>query len=301
MRILLSILLFAMWSLAFPLGRYLVEYASPVFVTGSRMTIAGLLLIGYMFIKKRKSLIISKKQLLSVVILGVISIYLSNVLEFYGLKTISAGKTCFIFSLSPLFAALFSYFHFKEKITPLKWVGLGVGFGAVIPALLSSSPGALYGFGVAELAVAVAALCSVYGWVLLRMIVKDNEMSPLVANGYSMLIGGAIALGQSYMTEDWSPLPIESGQIWPILGGVGVLILISNLLCYNLYGYLLKKMTATLMSFFGLLSPIYASLLSYLILGELPRVEILASTFVVIFGLWLVYKAEQKQGYILAK
>ena len=75
--------------------------------------------------------------------------------------------------------------------------------------------------------------------------------------------------------------------------------LVSNILCYNLYGYMLKKYTATFLSFMGLLSPIFASLNSWIILGESPSWQILLSTSIVSLGLFIVYQAELKQGYIV--
>ena len=80
-----------------------------------------------------------------------------------------------------------------------------------------------------------AALTSVYGWVLLRLMVKDNVVSPLMANGGSMLIGSAMALLHSLSVEAWTPLPIAPGGSLPFLGWTVVMALVSNVICYNLY------------------------------------------------------------------
>ena len=78
------------------------------------------------------------------------------------------------------------------------------------------------------------------------------------------------------------------------------MVLISNLICYNLYGVMLKRYTATFLSFMGLLSPIFASISSWALLGEKPSWIIFLSTGVVSLGLWIVYRAELKQGYIVS-
>ena len=77
--------------------------------------------------------------------------------------------------------------------------------------------------------------------------------------------------------------------------------LVFNILCYNLYGFLLKKFTATFLSFIGLLSPIFASINGWLFLGESFSWVIFLSTGIVSMGLWIVYSAELKQGYIVKK
>ena len=305
MTIALSIFLFALWSSVFPIGKWLVGFSSPVFLTGARMMIAGVLLTGFLLIKNRMSLKLNRRQWISIIILGVFSIYLTNVLEFYGLKHLPAAKTCFIYSLTPFFAALFSFIHFGEKMSKIKWIGLIIGFSGIIPVLLTQSPsefGSIFKiFTLPELAVMGAVLFSVYGWVLLRAVVKDDQISPLSANGLSMLIGGSLALIHSSLTETWNPLPIVKGGTIPVFEGILVLTFLSNIICYNLYGYLLKRFTATLMSFFGLLSPLFASVSSWFLIGEKPSLTIILSTLIVGFGLFIVYRAELKQGYISPK
>lgn len=304
MFVALAIFMYAAWSSIFSLGKLALENSPPIFLTGFRMFFAGLILIGWLALKDRKSLKIGKKQIIPLLALAVFSIYLTNILEFWGLQHLTAAKTCFIYSLSPFFAAIFSYIHFKEKVNKKKILGMLIGFLGFIPVLMmqtgsESLLSAFSFFSWPELAIMGAALFSVYGWVLLRIIVKNHTLSPLYANGYSMLIGGSLAFIHSFFVDSWNPLPIAAGKITPFLQGIALMILISNILCYNLYGFLLKRFTATFLSFLGLLSPIFASLNSWILLGEAPSWVILASTGVVSLGLFLVYQAELKQGYIL--
>jgi drug/metabolite transporter (DMT)-like permease len=301
----LVFLMYATWSSVFSIGKVALQYSPPLFLTGFRMTFAGLLLLGYLAIAKRASFKIDKKQFFSLSLLAFFSIYLTNILEFWGLQYLSAAKTCFLYSLSPFFAALFSYLHFGEKMNSRKWLGLLIGFVGFIPVLLTQSGAeelwSAFGFFTwPTLAVMGAALCSVYGWVLLRLVVKDSAVSPLMANGTSMLIGGLFALFHSSFIDVWNPLPIAAGSALPFLKSTLLLTAISNILCYNLYGMMLKKYTATFLSFVGLLCPIFASLIASLFFGEPLAWPIFLSTGVVSIGLFIVYQAELKQGYVLS-
>lgn len=268
------------------------------------MFLAGVLLLAFLAIFKRSTFKLNRIQLLSVGILAFFSIYLTNILEFWGLQYLSAAKTCFIYSLSPFFAALFSYLHFKEKMNGRKWIGLGIGFLGFIPVLLTQTGSedllsAFSFFSWPTLAIMGAALCSVYGWVILRLVVKDHSISPLMANGASMLLGGLLAFGHSFFVEDWNPIPVLPQNMAPFLKGTLLMTLLFNIICYNLYGVLLKRFTATFLSFMGLLSPIFASLNGLIFLGEPISWTIILSTGVVSLGLWIVYRAELKQGYIV--
>lgn len=304
MYITIVALTYAMWSSIFSIGKITLEHAPPLFLTGTRMLLAGLIILSYLCFRNRASLKLTLKQFLSILILSIFCIYLANAFEFWGLQYLTAAKTCFIYSLSPFFSALFSYFHFGEKMNRRKWLGMAIGFIGFIPILamqkgsmelLTSIPFLSW----PELAVMGAALCSVYGWVFLRLVVKDQAVSPTLANGSSMLIGGLIALAHSYLVEHWNPIPVAPSALPSFIQGTLLMTCISNLICYNLYGFLLKRFTATFLSFMGLLSPIFASLSSWLFLGETPSPVIFVSTAVLSCGLWLIYSAELRQGYIL--
>jgi drug/metabolite transporter (DMT)-like permease len=305
MSIALVIAMYAVWSSVFSLGKMALAFSTPLFLTGFRMTLASLLLLGYLALTKRSSFSMAKKQWLSLFLLGFFSIYLTNICEFWGLQHLSAAKTCFIYSLSPFFAALFSYIHFKEKMNSKKWIGLGIGFLGILPVLFTQT-GSEELFqtsflSIPTLTVMAAVLFSVYGWVLLRVNLKNTEISPLMANGTSMLFGGFLALIHSFFVDSWTPLPIAAGHSGEVVQGIVIMTLLFNILCYNLYGMLLRRYTATFLSFVGLLSPIFASLSGWIFLKEPLSWTILVSTGVVSVGLSIVYYAELKQGYIHKK
>ncbi len=306
MSVALVVLMYAIWSGVFALGKIALQYSPPLFLTGFRMALAGVLILLYLACAKRSCFKLSGKQYLSLLLLACFSIYLTNILEFWSLQYLTAAKTCFIYGLSPFFASLFSYLHFKEKMNARKWIGFAICFLGFIPVLIAQTGAeellnAFSFFSWPALAMMGAALCSVYGWVLLRLLVKDNAISPLMANGTSMLFGGFLAFLHSFFVETWNPLPIAASSFAPFLKITLIMTLVFNILCYNLYGMLLKRFTATFLSFVGLLSPIFASLNGWIFLGEPPSWTIFLSTGVVSLGLWIVYRAELKQGYIAAR
>jgi len=304
MSIAIVIVMYGIWSSMFSLAKIALQYSPPIFLTGFRMTLAAVILLGYLFVTKRSSFKLDRKQWLSIAFLAFFSIYLTNILEFWALQFLSAAKACFIYSLSPFFAAFFSYLHFGEKINRKKALGLGIGFLGIIPVLTLQTGAedlvnAFSFFSWPTLAIVGAAMSSVYGWVLLRLIVKDQMISPAMANGGSMLIGGLLAFLHSLFSDAWHPTPVAMGSFTPFFGWTLLMAFVSNILCYNLYGFLLKKYTATFLSFVGLLSPIFASLHGWIFLGEPLSGLIFLSTGIVCIGLWIVYAAELKQGYIL--
>jgi drug/metabolite transporter (DMT)-like permease len=294
-------LLYALFASVFTIAKTGLEYSQPFFFVGSRMAIAGLMLLGYQGIFHRKQFVLKKSQLFRVVIFAVISIYLTNIFELWGLQYLTSFKTCFIYSLSPFVSALLSFIIFSEKLSLKKWIGLSIGFLGLMPVLLSQTTteeltGHFLIFSWAELAVIAAAVCGVYGWILLKQLVQDNGMSPMMANGLGMLIGGTMALIHSYFVEDWDPIPVT--EMAPFLECSLLLIVISNLICYNLYGSLLKKFSATFMSLAGLSTALFSALFGWLFLNEEITWPFYVSFVVLSIGLICFYQEELKSNEI---
>ncbi|MBS0623828.1 MAG: DMT family transporter [Verrucomicrobia bacterium] len=304
MQLLLVFFTFFVWASSFSLAKAAMYYGPPLLVTGTRMVLAGILILSFLFLFRRSSVKVTKRQVLPLILLSLSSVYLANAFEFWGLQYLSAAKACFIYSLSPFIAAALSYFQFKEKITKRKILGLVVGFIGFSPVFLFESGsehlvGTFCGFSWAEIALIAATLTSVYGWVLLRKLGKDEGMSPVTANGASMLIGGVMALVHSAVVEGVSPLPVS--DVPQFFKWIFLIILTSNLICYNLYGWLLKRFTATFLSFAGLTTPIFAAVWGFLLHAETMPWPFFLSMGVITLGLWLVYSEELRLGYIVKK
>lgn len=296
----LVVLLYALFASVFTIAKTGLEYSQPFFLVGSRMLLAGVIMLAYQFLFNRKQFTFEKGHLWRIFRLALFNIYLTNAFEFWGLKYLTSFKTCFIYSLSPFASAILSYFMFADKLSPKKWIGLIIGFAGFLPILLNETSseeqaGHFFFLSWAEIAVMLAAVSSVYGWILLKKLVKENGYSPIMANGLSMLIGGAMALAHSLCVEDWNPVPVT--EALPFLECAILLILISNLTCYNLYGYLLKRYSATFISFAGFTTPLFTAFFGWLYLGEVVTWPFYASAIIVFAGLFTFYQEELRQDY----
>lgn len=299
------ILLYALFASVFTASKQALEYAPPFFLVGARMFLAAIFMLGFHALVQKQSISVKKGSWKKLLGLALFNIYLTNVFEFWGLQYLTSFKTCFIYSLSPFLSALLSYFIFSEVMTGKKWTGLLVGFLGFIPILLSKTSqeemaGDLWIFSWAELAVIGACIASVYGWILLKQLVNDEGYSPFSANGLSMLIGGSFALVHSFCTEDWNPTPIR-GALVPFLQCTLFLILVSNCICYNLYGFLLKRFSATFMAFAGLTTPLFSALFGWVFHSEVPTASFYVSFLIVFSGLYLFYQEELSKAPVLQR
>lgn len=228
-------------------------------------------------------------------------IYITYTLRFWALNYMPAAKTNFIYNLSPFLSALFSFIVFNEKLSFKKWTGLGIGFLGLIPVLLStSSPeqaiGEISFLSWPEIAVILSVATHTYSWIIMRKLVKEKSYSPMMVNGVSMTFGGLLALLTSFIIDGFAP--IKAGYVGYFFGILGLIILLSNIICYNLYGWLLKRYTATFLSFAGFLSPLFTALYAWVLMSEVVTWHFYASCIIVFIGLYLFYQEELNEATI---
>lgn len=298
----LVLLVNALFALVLPLGKLILQYEQPFTIIAIRMILGGGILLGYVSATRGISLPQSRAFLRDIFLLAVFNVFLTNAGEFWGLQHMSAAKTCFIYNLSPFFSAFFGYIYFSERMTKRKWLGLMISFMGFIPMMMVDAPGefALTHIGFlssAEIALLIATISMVYGWIVMQHLVRYTLVDTLTANGISMVLGGLISTAAAYLFESWHSIPMASLGSFILL--LSAIILISNIICYTLYASLLRTYTATFMSFSGLTGPLFAALFDWLFFGTLVTWHFYGATLVVFFGLYLFYQEDLRQGYLV--
>src|SRR3990167_10358829 len=224
----LLFLLYFLWTVSFPLGKLAVSLADPIFFTGIRMGGAGLILLLYAMMTRRP-FPTDRKSLIGIFLIALGPIYLTNILEFWSLSRIESGKVCFIYSLCPFLTSFLSFVHFKEKLTPKKCLGMGIGFLGILPAFFQG-PGPsfsdLFTVRGPELSIIIASISSVYGLVLMRKLVR-SQISISVINGTTMAVGSLLCFLHSAVTYHGIS-PVLPGKMAEVLSLAGILILLSN-------------------------------------------------------------------------
>ncbi len=294
------IAIFALFATVFPIGKFAFLYSQPIFLTSIRMVCAGSILYFYSCFFGAKQPKSDASFYLYLILLTIFNIYLTNVCEFWGLQYLSIAKTSFIYNLSPFISALLCYVLYGERMTVRKWLGLLIGFLGFVPILLQSSQaedliGGIGFLSWPELSLLTAATSTVIGWIVMQKMAKEG-FSVVYVNGISMFFGGIVALITSYFVEVWDPYPYT--ELKPFLWYMIVLMCISNIFAYNIYGQLLKRYSATFLTFAGFTCPLWAALYGWLFLGEAIYGTFIASFLAVFIGLYLFYSEDVRLGYI---
>ncbi len=295
------LILYAAIAASFTLAKGVLEYSPPILFVAIRMIAAGTLLISYHVCRYKAWPRIAKGDWFLFAATSCIHIYSAFVFDLIALQNMSSFKAAFLYCLSPFLAALFSYHHFAETLTRKKLLGLCIGFVGFLPEIIvqtsSESAGLIIGFlSFSEICMLISVVSSVYGWILVRMLMH-KDYSPVVINGYAMIIGGLLAGLTSAFLESWFPFPITN--VYMFIWLTSAIIVVSNILVYNLYGHLLKKYTATFLTFAGMITPLFAVLFGWLFFDEQASWTFYLSIFVVIIGLRIFYAEELKQNRLV--
>lgn len=291
----LIIIMYALFACSLSIGKILVNFATPTLLTGIRMTIAGMILLAYQYFSPHQEFNFKKEHLKDCAKLVFFGIYVTYILRFWGLRGLPSYKAIFLHNFAPFATAFYSYFLLQEKITKKQVLGLCIGFLGMIPILLTTTPIEEMTSGISfiswqELAIIISVFSSAYGWIIVRKMIYKYNYSPTMINGLSMTAGGILAFGTTFFIQDGFTITNQLSFV----GWLAIVILISNILCHNIYGHLLKTYTATFISFAGFICPLFAAFNGWAFLGEKITWHYFLSTLIVFIGLYIFYQDELK-------
>ena len=293
----LIVLLQTIFAFSFITFKEALVYGPPFLSVAIRCFFAAIPLLAYQYYRDRTKVFFNEEVAWLVFASAFFNIYLTNAYEMWGMNFMTAGKAAFIYNLSPFMAILMSYLVFDQKLSKRKWIGFAIGFLGFLPILIKQSPSEMglthIGFlSKAEISVIVAALATAIGWVFTKKLVYHKGYTNAMTNGTGMLIAGFICLVQSYFVESWS---FASGHFAPFFLYSVAGSILSFLIAYSFYIYLLKRYSNTLMSLGGYMGPFITAFLGWLFLGETVYWTFFLSGGLVLIGLLIFYKDEVTQ------
>ncbi len=302
----LVLLLYFLFASTFTIGKAVLAYISPMLLIAIRMIVAGSLLLGLQYFFRRHQWRFEWQDFGSFFNITLFLIFISFVSEFWALNYVSATKACLLYNMAPFITALLAYFLLKETLAPRQWLGLIIGFIGFLPTLMTEESSEIVmrhiGFlSMPELSLLVAVASSCYGWIIMKHLVVFRNYSTLMVNGISMFWGGIMSLAASLVVEksprifisQAPPFLSPMGYTWLMIAlYIAALIVIANVVCFNLYGILLRRYSPTFIAFAGFTTPIFAALLDFIFLGEQISIAFCVTMVLVFVGLWIFYQDE---------
>lgn len=233
---------------------------------GVRFFLAGLLVILFASISRRKLLLPKAAEFPKVILLSAFQTIGQYVFFYLGLAHTGGVNSAVVDSLTTFFAIIIAALVMHmEKLTAKKMIGCLLGFFGVLIINLS-----VPGFSFSPLGdglVALSALCYGVSSNLIKLYSRQHDT--VIFSGYQFVFGGAVmtVIGHAGL---W--LSGESAAVNPDDTPKAVLMLVYLALvssvAYTLWGLLLKKNDVSKISIFGFMTPVLGVVLSALLLGE---------------------------------
>lgn len=296
--VLFIIVLQALLGLSFTIGKLCLAHGAPCFLIATRMIIGGLaLLISYAI--QQRTFAVPKRDIWRACLpYAFFGIFGFPVLRAWGLQFIPSAKAALFFALFPLTTALVAFFVRGERLSIVQIAGLCIACLGTLPLMISGNiatlSGSPFSFALPELAILCSVFFFSFGLLSMQTLIKDHGHAPLLANGISMLMGGALAFSSSCATESsWI-----SGDIVQLTLLMGLQILVSNIVCSNLQAFLLKRYSATLISLTSFIAPLFSIFYGAFFLNEAITWHLFVALLAVVIGLscYHVEDIRQKRG-----
>jgi drug/metabolite transporter (DMT)-like permease len=275
------VLVSAFWGGTFIAGRVATRTMDPIVIAFFRFLVASLLLAIYLGMKDRKCIKPNLRQLMLVLAAGLTGIVSYNLFFLNGLKHIEANRASLIVALSPAAIMVVAGWLGMEKLTGERIVGVLLAlFGVSI--VLTDGRFADIGTSLdkGELLILGCVLSWVMYTVLGRILVQ--EFSPLVVTTYSS-IAGCLGLTIPAILNMQNGISFNLSAISAVL----YLGIFGTTLAFVWYYEGVEKLGLTRAGIFINLVPVWAVLLSALLLSEQIAPMSILGGLVVIMGVLL--------------
>jgi len=197
-----AILACLLWGSAFAGAKIGFQYADPIYLSGMRFTLAGILLMPVMRIKK-VNLAASLRHWRFMLLFAFLQTFLQYGLFFIGLDKVPGATAAIIIGGGPLFVAIMAHLTLaNDKMTTRKIVAIILGLSGVIFISLakgqftSDNPSFYPG-------VALLLLSNLVGGYTNIMVVKKKEynISPIALTSFANFTGGIMLLITAFFVE----------------------------------------------------------------------------------------------------
>jgi drug/metabolite transporter (DMT)-like permease len=263
-----------------------VEHLPPALFGGTRIALAGLLLLGLLRFRG-VPLRLTGRDFLLTALIGCVFFVLGNGLITAGQKHVPSGVAAVLVATTPLWIALAERFWPRgERLRLLGWLGLLVGLAGVVLLLVPriQDPLALFHDDGAILILGSSA-----AWAVGSVVLRHHRItgSSLTSAAFQMAIGGT-ALTVIGLAAG------EAGQLRPeqlnATSGLAFLYLlvVGSLVGFVTFNWLLGHVSAALVGTYSYVNPLVAILVGWLLGGEEVTSWTLAGMVVILGGVALV-------------
>jgi drug/metabolite transporter (DMT)-like permease len=267
--------------------------APPLFAAGIRFFLAGVLVMIYFILKRRKVLpYLLSKQLLLV---GLCSTFMTFSALYWSEQHITSGLASVLSATGPMMILLLQVRKNNTKLKKEQFIALFIAlFGVTCVSMPGFEQHLTLIWGIACLVLIAGELFYGLGAIYSKEVLLDQpDLSPFLVNGIQMFYGGLFLLVFSILVEHPHLSVLTSWEVqWPIL----YLIFIGSIGGHGLYYWLISKTNPVFPSTWLYVSPLIAVIVGYLVLNEPIKPVMGIGAFLILTGVFMANRSTL-EGY----
>ena len=265
-------------------------------LTQIRSTGAGLILLAFAIIKGKDQLRARKEEIKDLILFGIIGVAAVTSFYFFAIKYLFVSVALIIEFTASIWIALYLKFVRKKHISPIMWLGIACAFFGLVLVSQIWSGSTLHPLGVA-VAFADAFALSYYFITAERLTQTRTSLSLMTWGIGVAAIFWAIILPWwtfpfEYLTDSYSlsgNLSEYNAPGWALLLWI---VIIGTVIPYLLTVTGIRELSAGTSSVIGMIEPIFAGVIAWIILNEALSGVQLIGCAVVLLGIYLADKAK---------
>jgi drug/metabolite transporter (DMT)-like permease len=268
-----------LWASSFAAVRASLQAFTPGHIALFRFLIASVLLAVFTLITRIK--LPKLKDIPVIFLLGFLGIAAFHTAQNYGQVTVTAGSAAMIVSSVPIFTAMLATIFLGEKLKLWGWLGIFISFLGVFLIALGEREGVKFDPGVFILLLAAIAAATYF--VLQKPYLIRYSALQLVT--YMIWAGTLFLLVFTPgLIEEVTSAPIEATVATIYLG------IFPSAVAYVTWSYALSRAPASIVVSFLYLQPVFAVIIAFIWLNEIPVLISIIGGVVTILGVFVVNK-----------
>lgn len=282
--------IYVIWGSTYLLNKIAVQEIPPLFLSATRFTCAGVLILIISKILKLP-LKITRKQLLNNTLAGFLFLVYGNGVFVWALKYVDSSFAALEASSLPLVILILMRVIYGQKIYKMSLLGVLLGIIGIY--LLVSQQDITNGEN-SLLGVLMIATC-IISWASASIFVSKAELhsSFFVNSGYQMLSAGILlSLFSLLLGEEWkSPFLWNSNTISSMV----LLVIFGSIVAFTSFNYLLKKVAPEKVSTSAYVNPIIAMVLGWYVLDENITLQSIIAAFILLLGVYFINSSKNRK------
>lgn len=278
-----ALLSISFWGVSFVSTKAVLDTLDPLTLLVLRFGIGAMFLF-LLIVAQKTSLRIQLNYLPHLLILGVLGVFVHQLIQASALLTIDASAAGWMISFSPIFTVVLSIIFLHEKVSVIRMGGM---FIAVIGVLLITTAGPNHSLSFGLQIGYFLMLLSTFNWAVYSILLKKLNIPypSLVITFYMCTIGFLLTLPFIIRDKGWEALPLLSQSEWVHLLFLGVFV---SGVSYWFWAKSLEVMEASKVSVFLYLEPLTTLIAAVLLLHEQILLISVLGGIIIIVGVILV-------------